>query len=131
MVHRSIFETVPFDEDFTGWGWEDVDWGLRVAAAFWVRHIDNTATHLGLEPDHRLLAKFGTSGHNFARLAAKHPAQAQSMPLMRAAQRVKGIPLLQPVARALAASRFLPDRVRVLSLKLYRAAAYSHYVARK
>lgn len=131
LVHRSILDIVPFDDEFTGWGWEDVDWGLRVAAIYPVRHIDNTATHMGLEPDDRLLQKFGTSGHNFARLVSKHPAEAEAMPLMRAARRVKGIPLVQPVARSVAASRWLPDAIRVFALKLYRASAYSNYIARR
>lgn len=128
LVHRSVLDTVPFDEGFTGWGWEDVDWGLRVAAAFPIIHIDNTATHLGLEPDGKLLDKFGASGPNFARLVRRHPEAAARMPLLKAAQRVKGIPLLAPAARAVASARFLPDAPRVFALKLYRAAAYAPYI---
>ncbi|MBK8199178.1 MAG: glycosyltransferase family 2 protein [Acidobacteria bacterium] len=128
LVHRAIFDSVAFDESFSGWGWEDVEWGLRVADAFPVIHIDNTATHMGLETDARLLEKFGNSGANFARLVQRHPDAGARMPLLRAAQRVKGIPLLAPAARTLAAARFLPDPVRVMALKIYRAAAYAPFV---
>jgi len=128
LVHRNVLTDVPFDEGFSGWGWEDIDWGLRVADHFPIIHIDNTATHLGLEPDARLIEKFGGSGPNFARLVRHHPEAASRMPLLRAAQRVKGIPLLAPAARAVAVTGFLPVGLRVAALKLYRAAAYAPYV---
>ena len=47
LSHRDILDAIDFDPGFKGWGWEDVDWGLRVAADYPVLHIDNTATHLG------------------------------------------------------------------------------------
>jgi glycosyltransferase involved in cell wall biosynthesis len=128
LVHRKLLEQVPFDEGFSGWGWEDVDWGLRVVGAFPILHIDNTATHLGLDSDEALLDKFGNSGPNFARLVARHPEAAARMPLLKAARRVKGIALLAPVSRALAAAKFLPLRLRLFALKLYRAAAYAPYI---
>lgn len=128
LVHRDILDAVPFDEGFKGWGWEDTDWGLRVAATYPVIHIDNTATHLGLEPDSTLLDKFSASGPNFARLVTRHPEAAARMPLLKAARRVKGVPLLAPAARAIASTRFLPDPLRVFALKLYRAAAYSPFI---
>lgn len=128
LVHRDVLSAVPFDEGFSGWGWEDVDWGLRIVDAFPVFHIANTASHLGLEPDERLLDKFGRSGPNFARLVNRHPKAAMRMPLLAAARRVKGVPLLAPLARAVARARFLPIRLRVLALKTYRAAAYAPYV---
>lgn len=128
LVHRSVMQAIPFDEAFTGWGWEDIEWGMRVADEFPILHIDNTATHLGLEEDSRLLDKFGSSGSNFARLVQRHPEATARMPLLKAAQRVKGIPLLAPISRAIAAARFLPLQVRVAALKLYRAASYAPYV---
>ena len=42
LVHREILDKVSFDEAYVGWGWEDVDWGIRVARQYSVRHIDNT-----------------------------------------------------------------------------------------
>ena len=31
LIRRDIFETEPFDASFVGWGWEDVEWGMRVS----------------------------------------------------------------------------------------------------
>ncbi len=128
LVHRDVLSAVSFDEGYSGWGWEDVDWGLRVAKVFPIIHIDNSATHLGLETDVCLLNKYGASGPNFARLVNRHPDAAARMPLLKAARHARRIPLLAPVARVVAASRFLPDSVRGLALKLYRAAAYAPFL---
>ena len=128
LVHRQVLEQIGFDEGFSGWGWEDVDWGLRVADHFPILHIDNTATHLGLEQDAVLVDKFGSSGANFARLVEKHPVAAESMALLKAARNVKGIPLIKPVARAISLQRIWPTPVRLAALKVFRAAAYSEYL---
>jgi len=124
-VRRRFFAQVPFDETYSGWGWEDVDWALRAAEAGRVAHADNPAGHGGLEPVERLLAKFGAAGPNFARLLARHPDYA-SRPGARLALTLKRWRLAAP-ARAVGAmiARFgiLPVRARALGLKLFRAAA--------
>lgn len=128
LVHRSVLEAEPFDERFTRCGWEDVEWGLRVAGRFPVIHIDNTATLLGLESDGDLIAKLAGSGPNFARLIARHPGAGACLPLLTSARRVKGIPLLAPVSRRVAAAGFLPLRLRVAALDVFRSAACAPYI---
>ena len=131
LVHRRVLSEVPFDDGFKGWGWEDVDWGLNVAKAFPVRHIDNTATHLGLDDTATLLRKFGSSGQNFARLTQRHPNAVKSMPLYRIAHKFRNLPArspLQGLARLGAQSAILPDGVRLACLKTYRALAYSREI---
>jgi hypothetical protein len=128
LVHRDVLSAVGFDESFSGWGWEDVDWGLRVAGRFPVAHIDNTATHLGLESDQRLLNKFGSSGANFGRLAEKHPDAVEHMALTRAALKLKGWRWIRPAVKTVALTRLFPIRLRLLALKTYRAASYSEYL---
>ncbi|HIG23287.1 MAG TPA: glycosyltransferase [Henriciella marina] len=128
LVHRRVLADVAFDDGFKGWGWEDVDWGLNVANAYPVRHIDNTATHLGLDDTDTLLSKFGSSGQNFARLAQRHPDAVKSMPLYRIAYKFRNLParrFLQGLARFGARSATLPDGLRLACLKTYRALAYS------
>ena len=49
LVRRDVFAVESFDPGFTGWGWEDVEWAMRVARRFQVVHIDNPATHMGLD----------------------------------------------------------------------------------
>lgn len=129
LVHRNVLEAIPFDEAYCGWGWEDVDWGFRVARHFPIRHIDNTATHTGLDTDTALMAKYAGSGANFARLVAQHPDETRQMALARAARALRILgSLRQPVqalAGRLARMRALPGRIRLAALKLFRAAAYA------
>jgi hypothetical protein len=99
-----------------------------VAERFPVKHIDNTATHLGLDPDANLVKKFGTSGRNFGRLVEKHPDIARTMPLTRAARGLKSVAGLKPIMKFAALARWLPLRFRVVALKTYRAMAYSSFV---
>lgn len=124
-VRRRFFAQVPFDETYSGWGWEDVDWALRAAEAGRVAHADNPAGHGGLESVERLLAKFGAAGPNFARLLARHPDYA-ARPGARLALtlnrwRVAG--LARAAGVMIARMSVLPVRVRALGLKLFRAAA--------
>ena len=130
LVHRKVLDAVYFDDGYQGWGWEDVDWGLRVADQFPILHIDNTATHLGLDDTKTLLKKYGTSGANFARLASQHPAAANDMPLFQVARKLRHLPgrsLLEAICKtiAIAPIGLTPMRLRLFALKLYRSSIYS------
>lgn len=127
LVHTQILEQVSFDPGFQGWGWEDVDWGLRVAAQFPVFHIDNSATHLGLDDDQTLLRKYTESDENFLRMNARHPEQMRQSRLFRMARllcRAPGREQIKKTAHRLAQVRWLPIKTRLFALKLYRAAHY-------
>jgi glycosyltransferase involved in cell wall biosynthesis len=128
LVHRAVLEIIPFDEEFSGWGWEDTDWGIRAAKYYPVQHIDNTATHLGLDPDAALMSKYEASGANFARLVRRHPDEARMMPLFRMAQRARSLPLRQAMrglAGWTARAKFLPVSLRGRALKAWRALVYA------
>jgi hypothetical protein len=73
LVRRDVFEQERFDEGFSGWGWEDVEWAMRVARRFPILHFDNTATHLGLDTAEALMSKYEQSAGNFARVLQAHP----------------------------------------------------------
>ncbi len=127
LVHRDILEAVTFDPGFKGWGWEDVDWGLRVADRFDVHHIDNPATHLGLDEDAVLMAKYGGSADNFAYLVTRQLEVMRTTPLYRMARTLSRLPgrtLILKLSGWMAKSRPLPMRIRLFGLKLYRASAY-------
>jgi glycosyltransferase involved in cell wall biosynthesis len=133
LVHRRVLEECPFDESFAGWGWEDTDWGLRAEKKFPVLHIDNTATHLGLDDAKRLMGKYQKSGANFARVAARHTDAFNSTPLMRAARVARSIPLRSVLRRlfGLAARDplgLLPISLRGRALKAWRAFLYAEHV---
>jgi glycosyltransferase involved in cell wall biosynthesis len=89
LVRRDVFDVEAFDEAFSGWGWEDVEWGLRVGRRFGVRHIDNPATHLGLDTAAALAAKYEQSPGNFARVLSRHPEALAAYPSYRLA-RIEG-----------------------------------------
>ncbi|MEM9572615.1 MAG: glycosyltransferase [Pseudomonadota bacterium] len=127
LVHRRVLETVAFDPGFQGWGWEDVDWGLRVSADFPILHIDNPATHLGLDEDAKILDKYAGSVDNFLRLTDRHPDEMSQTSLYKAAHWLSPIPGLMGLAklcRIIAKTKALPLRLRLLSLKVFRAAIY-------
>jgi len=131
LARREVFELEPFDETFTGWGWEDVEWAIRVGRRWNVRHIDNPASHLGLDRDAALIAKYEQSPPNFGRMGAKHPDVAVGFPIHRAARRLSHLPLRglwRPWLRRLALSRPAPMLARVAAAKLYRAALYAEVV---
>ena len=128
LAHRAVLEIIPFDEEFSGWGWEDTDWGIRAAKYYPIQHIDNTATHLGLDADTALMSKYENSGANFARLVQRHPDEARTMPLFRMARRARNLPLRE-TARGLAGwtarTKFLPLALRGRALKAWRALVYA------
>ena len=65
MVRKSVFQTTHFDERFTGYGYEDIEWGVRLAEKFRVLHIDNTASHLGLVTRAKAYEKMRNSVPNY------------------------------------------------------------------
>ena len=127
FMHRAIAESVRFDEGFNGWGWEDVDWGLRIVNRYPVQHIDNPAVHIGLDTTPSILRKYMESVQNFLRMLESHPDAVARMPIYRWAcqfSRLPGCGVLVFVARGCANAAVVPPRVRLLALKVYRAGLY-------
>ncbi|SPU52951.1 mycofactocin system glycosyltransferase [Brevundimonas vesicularis] len=131
LVRRDVFSAESFDPGFSGWGWEDVEWAMRVSRRFPVVHIDNPATHMGLDTVEDLARKFDQGAGNFARVVALHPAIVQTYPSYKAARALKRLPAL-PLARRLmkqaALTAVLPIKARAFALRLYRAAVYADAV---
>ena len=131
LVRRDVFEAEAFDSGFTGWGWEDVEWAMRVSRRFRVVHLDNAATHMGLDTVDALARKYEQSAPNFARMAARHPAIVAAYPSYRAARllkRLPALPCLRAAMRRAAGTEWLPVAARAFSLRLYRAALYADAV---
>lgn len=129
LVRRDILEAAPFDDGFVGWGWEDVEWAARAAAVSPIRHVDNSATHLGLEAPEKLLSKFEKSAPNFRRFVERHPDLATALPSFKVARllsRTPGSRRLRPMFAAMAKDKLgiTPMVARVLALKLWRASWY-------
>ncbi|MDP1873983.1 glycosyltransferase family 2 protein [Phenylobacterium sp.] len=131
LVRRDVFAAEGFDEGFAGWGWEDVEWGMRVARRWPITHIDNTATHLGLDPAPMIAAKYEQSAANFARVVAAHPEVVSAYPSYRAAKLLRRVPLRglwRPLIKVFALNDLAPLRSRAFAMRLYRAALYAEAV---
>lgn len=131
LVRRDVFEAEAFDAGFTGWGWEDVEWAIRVSQRFPITHVDNAATHLGLDTVETLARKYEQAAPNFARMAARHPQIVAAYPSYRAARKLKavpGLPLWRGLARKAAGADALPVAARAFSLRLYRTMLYADAV---
>lgn len=131
LVRRDVFEAEAFDTDFAGWGWEDVEWAMRVARRFRVIHLDNPATHLGLDRADQLAGKYEQSVANFARVVDRHPDFVSQYPSYKAARLLKSAPGVKHwrgVFKHAALNELLPVPARAFSLRLYRAALYAEAV---
>ena len=131
LIRRDVFDAEPFDGGFVGWGWEDVEWGMRVSRRHRIRHIDNAATHLGLTPAATIAAKFEQSAANFARVVAAHGDMVHNYPSYRIARLLKLAPLRglwRPWLKAAALIDAGPAGPRAFALRLYRAALYAEAV---
>jgi glycosyltransferase involved in cell wall biosynthesis len=131
LVRRDVLQSEPFDEEFRGWGFEDVDWGMRVGKRFDVLQIDNPATHLGLDHAEDLIAKYDQSVQNFSRLLGRHGDAVRRFPLHRWALRLKRVPhrgRVRSLLKALAMTPVAPLGMRARALKVYRAALYADVV---
>ncbi len=131
LVRRDVFQTEAFDEGFTGWGWEDVEWGMRVGRRYEIRQIENTATHLGLDTATVLAGKYEQSAANFARVVQKHPKIISQYPSYKLARMLKRIPLrgaLRSLLKGLALQASAPLMFRIIAMKTYRASLYAEVV---
>jgi glycosyltransferase involved in cell wall biosynthesis len=127
LVRRDVFEAVAFDAAFAGWGWEDVEWAMRVRREHAIMHIDNPATHLGLDAAPAIAAKYEQSAANFARVVAAHLETVRRYPSYKVARMLKPLPargVWRPRLKSLALAETAPLAVRALAMRLYRAALY-------
>lgn len=103
LVARDTIARVPFDGGFVGYGYEDLEWGLRISRQGRLRHIDNTVTHLGLLSKQTLARKSSEAALNLVHLWHLHPEVARGMSLVRLSRRLSVLPSPLLVAGALAA----------------------------
>jgi glycosyltransferase involved in cell wall biosynthesis len=126
-VRRTLVLQHPFHESYAGWGFEDAEWALRLGAAQ-ARHIDNTASHMGLLNERELLGKYDSSRENFRLISAGSP-EFRRFSLFRASRALAWLPLpsalMRGVARWLVLTRALPMRLRYLGIHGYRASLYA------
>lgn len=73
MVRRDIMKSVHFDPRFTGYGFEDIEWGIRLGKSFIITHIDNTCSHMGVMSKQQVFSKMRDSVQNYALFLSLHP----------------------------------------------------------
>lgn len=134
LVQRAFLAAHPFDDGFTGWGFEDVDWALNASRHAEILHVDNPATHVGLDDVTTLMRKSAEAGPNFARLALKHPQQVRRFAAHRIARALRAMPgrrTQRQVYSWLARDPLsaTPMRVRTTALKLLRASHYAEHLS--
>ncbi len=131
LVRRDAFDAEAFDNAFTGWGWEDVEWAMRMVQRFTVVHVDNPASHLGLDTVASLACKYEQSVGNYGRVVALHPEIVSTYPSYRAASLLKKLPALKfwrALFKQTALTPVLPSSSRAFALRLYRASLYAEAV---
>jgi hypothetical protein len=104
---------------------------MRVMRRWPILHVDNTATHLGLDTARTLAAKYEQSAANFARVAAAHPQVVATYPSYRVAKMLKRAPLRRwwrPLLKLFALAEGAPLAARAFAMRLYRAALYAEAV---
>lgn len=74
MVRKHVYRAVPFNEQFIGYGYEDIEWGIRLAKQWSILHIDNTASHLGLISKATAHEKMHQAVPNYLLLRRQYPA---------------------------------------------------------
>jgi glycosyltransferase involved in cell wall biosynthesis len=125
LIRRDVFQSEAFDEGFVGWGWEDVEWGVRVSRRHPIVHLDNPATHLGLDSAPILAMKYEQSAANFGRILEAHPDVIRRYPTYRLGRMLKLAPLLgrwRQLLKGVALAEPAPLALRAFCLRLYRVA---------
>jgi glycosyltransferase involved in cell wall biosynthesis len=113
LVRADIMRDVSFDSDFSGWGWEDVDWALRAAeAGYAISHVEIPATHMGLDVPEVLLDKFAKAGPNFRLIASRHP-QLNTTKGSKLAKLLGNLPMQAPI-RALLHKIAMAPRISLI-----------------
>lgn len=72
LIHKSIFDTTPFDEQITEYGYEDLVFTENLKKNnFYVNHIDNPCYHLNYETSKIFIDKVETALKNLVQLEEK------------------------------------------------------------
>lgn len=134
LVRRDFLRAAPFDANYSGWGFEDVDWALSAARRAPILHVDNPATHAGLDDVEVLMRKSAEAGPNFARLAAKHPESVARFAAHRTARVLKATPMRAQLRKLFAwfardPLSATPMALRRAAFKLYRASHFAEHLA--
>ncbi len=92
LVRRDVTESVNFDLRFASYGFEDIDWAIRLAKSYTIQHIDNTCSHMGLMTKPQAFIKMRESIDNYALLLSLHPEETASSQITRLSRLMQWVP---------------------------------------
>jgi glycosyltransferase involved in cell wall biosynthesis len=92
MVRSDVAAAVPFETRFQGYGYEDIEWGVRLGLLYEVIHIDNPVTHHGLLTKQELQEKMRQAAPNHVVFEELHPKEAGGLRSSRIAGRLAALP---------------------------------------
>ena len=119
LVPRHIMLRVPFDESLKKYGHEDTFFAFRLQEeGIPLRHFDNPALHLGLEPAPRFIQKTEQGIRNLLQLKKTRPDF--SLRLLDAEERLKKLPLPQSLLPILKSHLLHSHRPSLRAFDLYK-----------
>lgn len=92
LLLREIMQSVSFNSAFSGYGFEDIEWGIRLSASGTISHMDNSCTHMGRMEKYDVYSKMRESIPNYGLLLALHPECVSGMGAGVLASRLKIVP---------------------------------------
>ncbi len=73
MLRRDILDLIRFDSRFKGYGFEDIEWAIRLSEAHTIKHVDNTCSHMGVLTKQQVYINMRDSIENYVLLLSLHP----------------------------------------------------------
>jgi len=89
MLRRDIVDSIRFDSRFTGYGYEDIEWAIRLSEMYTIKHINNTCSHMGVMNKQQVYKNMRDSIGNYALLLTLHPKQTAGGGAVRIAGKLK------------------------------------------
>jgi len=98
LISRELAIMHGFDPNFSAYGYEDIEWGIRLHKVTEILHLDNSVSHMGLLSKEVLLKKTKASAVNLLRLSCLHPNEARAIRVFRYAQFISCFPRASLIA---------------------------------
>ena len=93
ILRRDIVNSVRFDSRFKGYGFEDIEWSIRLSETYQIIHIDNTCSHMGVIGKERVFTNMRDSIVNYVLLLSIHPEQTAGSGAAKYARKLKLLPV--------------------------------------
>lgn len=86
MLRSDILQSVRFDPRFTSYGFEDIEWAIRLAESYQVNHIDNTCSHMGVLDKGQVFKRMREAINNHYLLYTLYPEKIGSVGAVKMAR---------------------------------------------